>query len=168
MSDEHIDLVALDSFRFADGGGFPASYRAFVQRAGWGRSFGLWLIYPPVLPGYADGWQGRSAHLTSRFRTAYEDGQVEDFDWMIEPDGTWPLAKSLEVFGWSENGDALLWDTAARHADGEFAVWESRSLNSLHLLGANLDEALPLIRDRAMALFGPDLRDFESLPAVRL
>lgn len=168
MSDEHIDLVALDGYRFADGGGFPASYRTFIRCAGWGRSFGLWLIYPPVLPGYADGWQGRGGHLTTYFRTAYEDGQAEDFDWMIEPDGTWPLAQSLEVFGWSENGDALLWDTATRDADGEFPVWESRSVNSLHLIGANLDDALPRMRERSTALFGADLPDFEPLPAVRL
>lgn len=168
MSDEHIDLVALDGYRFADDRGFPPSYRTFIRRAGWGRSFGLWLIYPPVLPGYADGWQGRAGNLTTRFRAAYEDGQAEDFDWMIEPDGAWPLAQSLEVFAWSENGDALLWDTATRDVDGEFPVWESRSLNSLHLLGANLNEALPLIRERATALFGADLPDFEPLPAVRL
>ncbi|WP_177328226.1 hypothetical protein OH786_33995 [Streptomyces atratus] len=33
---EHIDFEALDAYRFTDGGGFPASYRAFVRHAGWG------------------------------------------------------------------------------------------------------------------------------------
>ena len=54
----------MDSYRFPDRQGFPDSYRAFIRHAGWARTFGLWLIYPPVLPGFADGWQGRARNLT--------------------------------------------------------------------------------------------------------
>ncbi|MFI5427532.1 hypothetical protein [Aeromicrobium sp. UC242_57] len=126
------------------------------------------MIYPPVLPGYADGWQGRSAHLTGQLRAAYADGQSEEFDWMVEPDGDWTLADSLQVFGWSENGDALLWDISARDAHGELPVWESRSMNSLHRLGANLYQALPIIRDRATEVFAPRQHDVEPLTAARL
>lgn len=165
---EHIDFAALDTYRFPDGGGFPDSYRTFVRSAGWARSFGLWLIYPPVLPGYADGWRGRAGNLTSRFHTAYADGRSEKFDWMVEPDADWALAGSLHVFGWSENGDALLWDTAARGADGEFPVWESRSLNSLHRLGDGLRDALPRVRARAVSLSGSLPYDIEPLPPARL
>ncbi|MDX2565525.1 hypothetical protein PV371_39325, partial [Streptomyces sp. TX20-6-3] len=110
---EHIDFDVLDGYRFADGEGFPASYRAFVRHAGWGRAFGLWLVYPPVRSGYADGLHGRGTQLTSRFRASYRDGESEAFDWMVEPDGHWSLAATLEVFAWSENGDALLWDTGS-------------------------------------------------------
>ncbi|MFE7134416.1 hypothetical protein ACFVIM_26515 [Streptomyces sp. NPDC057638] len=165
---EHLDTAALDGFRFADGGGFPPSYRAFVRHAGWGRAFGRWLVYPPVLPGYADGWHGRGAELTDRLRATYRDGRREEFDWMVEPDGHWSLPDSLEVFAWSENGDALLWDSASRDAEGEFPVWESRALDSLHHLGADLHTALRSVRARSAGLLGPRPYDVEPLPATRL
>ncbi|ALC26183.1 MULTISPECIES: hypothetical protein [Streptomyces] len=165
---EHIDFAALDGYRFADGEGFPASYRAFVRHAGWGRTFGLWLVYPPVRLGYADGLRGRGAQLTRRFRASCRDGESEAFDWMVEPDGNWSLAATLDVFAWSENGDALLWNSASRNADGEFPIWESRGLDSLHYLGADLRAALPLVRDRSIGSFGPRPFDVEPLPATRL
>lgn len=146
-SPAHIDQYALDAFRFPDGGGFPDSYREFVRSFGWARTFGLWLIYPPVLPGYADG-RGRAENLTARFRAGYRDGRAEGFDWMVEPDGDWALTETLEVFGWSENGDALLWDVSTRDDRGEFPVWESRGCNALALLGPDLDVALAQLRER--------------------
>ncbi|MEV3870259.1 hypothetical protein [Streptomyces sp. NPDC049906] len=164
----HVDFDVLDGYRFADGGGFPPSYRAFVRRAGWGRAFGLWLVLPPVLAGYADGWQGRGAELTERFRAAYREGEREGFDWMVEPDGHWALPGSLEVFARSENGDVLLWETASRTAEGEFPVWESRRSDTLHRLGADLYEALPLVRARSEEALGVRPFDVEPLPAVRL
>ncbi|MFF0637980.1 hypothetical protein ACFYTS_36430 [Nocardia sp. NPDC004151] len=147
---EHVDFEALDSFRFPDGGGYPRSYREFVRSCGWARTFGLWLIYPPVKPGFADG-RARAANLTEHFHMVFRDGEEEEFDWMIEPDGSWDLAERLEVFGWSENGDLLLWDVASRKADEEFPVWESRGMNTLHLLGSSLDEALLELRERSEA-----------------
>lgn len=165
---QHIDFTVLDSFRFPDRQGFPDSYRAFIRHAGWARTFGLWLIYPPVLPGFADGWQGRARNLTAHLRSVYREGRDDEFDWMIEPDGDWSLPDSLQVFGWSENGDALLWDTASRGADGEFPVWESRSFNSLHRLGGSLYEVLPSIRTRALGLFGPRDHDIEPLSPIPL
>ncbi|MFE6663831.1 hypothetical protein ACFVFH_09705 [Streptomyces sp. NPDC057697] len=165
---EHIDFDSLDGYRFADGEGFPASYRAFVRHAGWGRTFGLWLFYPPVRPGYADGLHGRGAQLTRRFRASFRDGESEAYDWMVKPDGDWSLTATLEVFAWSENGDALLWNSAARDTDGEFPVWESRGLGSLHYLGADLRTALVLVRDRCTSISGPRPFDVEPLPATRL
>ena len=64
----HIDTGALATHRFADGGGYPPSYRTFVEQYGWGRTFGLWLIYPPVRDGFADG-RSRAEHLADRFRS---------------------------------------------------------------------------------------------------
>lgn len=145
---DHVDLVALDAFRFADGGGYPPSYRDFIRSHGWARTFGLWLVYPPVLPGFADG-RSRAANLTARFRAVFLDGREEGYDWMVQPDGDWDLAERLEVFGWSENGDVLLWDVSSRDEDGEFPVWESRGMNALHRLGASLTEALPRLRENA-------------------
>ena len=54
-----------------------ANRRAFVRELGWGRLFGLWLVYPPVRAGYADGWQGRGRKLTGQFRAVYRDGEAE-------------------------------------------------------------------------------------------
>jgi hypothetical protein len=143
----HVDFAELDSFRFADGFGFPPSYRGYIRHAGWARLFGLWLIYPPVLPGWADGLSGRGGVLTRRFRETYVDGRAEGFDWMVEPDGSWELAASLEAFGWSENGDYMLWDTSSRATDGEFPVWVSYGGDALHRAGADLREALIMIRN---------------------
>jgi hypothetical protein len=165
---EHVDLELLDSYRFPDGAGFPESYRAFIRHSGWARLFGLWLIYPPVVNGFADGLEGRGENLTARFHAVYREGRAEGLNWMVEPDADWSLPPSLRVFGWSENGDALLWDTSSRTPDGEFAVWESRSLDALHKLGGSLSEALPLIRARAHQSFGSSGHDIEPLSAVRL
>ncbi|CAM2953658.1 SMI1/KNR4 family protein [Prescottella defluvii] len=164
----HLDLDLLDSYRFYDGGGFPASYREFVQHLGWGRLFGLWLVYPPVLDGYADGWQARSRILTERLREAYLDGRAEEFDWMIEPDGDWSLVESLRVFAISENGDVLLWDTAARDEQGEFPVYCSQRMNSLWLLGPSLAAAVTVLRAETVELFGENEFDLEPLDAQRL
>ncbi|QRY64709.1 hypothetical protein JVX90_12595 [Gordonia sp. PDNC005] len=158
----------MNGFRFPDGDGFPPSYRDFVRHAGWGRTFGLWLIYPPVRSGYADGLLGRGGVLTERLRLAYVDGQSEEFDWMVEPDGNWDLPPSLQVFGWSENGDALLWDTSARHADGEFGVWESVGMNSLHRRGADLAEALSAVRERTASLTDASGFDVDPLEPTLL
>ncbi len=163
---EHLDLGVLDTYRFADGGGFPESYRGFVRSLGWGRLFGLWLVYPPVLEGYADGWQARSRILTERLGEAYRDGQDEGYDWMVEPDGDWSLVDSLRVFAISENGDVLLWDTAVRDGRGEFPVYCSQGMNSLRLLGPSLDAAAPVLR--AEVLSGESEFDFEPLAAQRL
>ncbi|WP_430335058.1 hypothetical protein [Rhodococcus sp. ACT016] len=164
----HIDLDLLDTYRFADGAAFPASYREFVRSLGWGRLFGLWLVYPPALEGYADGWQARSRILTERLRETYRDGQAEEFDWMIEPDGDWSLADSLQVFAISENGDVMLWDTAVRDERGEFSVYCSQKMNSLRLLGPSLDVATRVLRSEAAELFGDGEFDFEPLAAQRL
>ncbi|GAA1570245.1 hypothetical protein [Leucobacter aridicollis] len=165
----HIDAGALTTHRFADGGAYPPSYRAFVEQYGWARTFGLWLIYPPVRDGFADG-RRRAERLTDRFRAVYRDGQAEGFDWLVEPDGTWKVAETLEVFGWSENGDALLWDVSARSHAGELPVWLSTGLDSLTLLGGDLVEALAVLA--ASASTGPSATDaaraIEPVAAARL
>lgn len=164
----HLDLALLETFTFADGGGLPASYRDFVRNLGWGRLFRLWLVYPPVLDGYADGWQARSRILTERLQEIYRDGHAEDFDWMIEPDGDWSLIDSLRVFAISENGDVLVWDTAARDEHGELPVYWSQGMNSLRLLGRSLDAAVTVLRAESVELFGENEFDLEPLDAQRL
>lgn len=164
---DHVDVAALEQTVLPDGGPFPPSYVEFVRAAGWGRLFGLWLVYPPVLAGYADGWPGRTTRLTERFHESYADGRTEGYDWMVEPDGDWPLAERLQVFAWSENGDALLWELGSRDAHGELVIWESRGLNSLHRLGLGLHAALAALRDRAGAL-ADGRPELEPLPGARI
>ncbi|NKZ76513.1 hypothetical protein GTA28_06470 [Rhodococcus hoagii] len=164
----HLDLALLETFTFADGGGLPASYRDFVRNLGWGRLFRLWLVYPPVLDGYADGWQARSRILTERLQETYRDGRTEDFGWMIKPDGDWSLIDSLRVFAISQNGDVLVWDTAARDEHGELPVYCSQGMNSLRLLGRSLDAAVTVLRAESVELFGENEFDLEPLDAQRL
>jgi len=163
---EHIDHDVLERFRFPDGRGFPPSYSAFIRHAGWARLFGLWLIYPPVRRDYADGLLGRGRSLTERFAEEYREGEEDGYDWIVEPDGDWQCAHRLQVFGWSENGDVLLWDTSARDTAGEFPIWESARMQSLHRRGSNLAEVLPGLRARAGRL-AVDV-DVHPLAATRL
>jgi hypothetical protein len=168
---EHVDFRALDEYRFDDGRGFPGSYRCFVRELGWGRLFGLWLVYPPVRPGYADGWHGRSRNLRDRLRAMYREGEAAGYDWMIEPDGHWAMVDTLYPFAFSENGAYLLWDVAARDAAGEFPVYRSARMDSIELVGPSLDVAMRRLQADAIALgaeFVPVEVDFEPLPAVAL
>ncbi|WP_295014082.1 hypothetical protein [uncultured Microbacterium sp.] len=162
---DHVDRGLLASASFADGGGYPPSYSRFVSRAGWARTAGLWLIYPPVLPGYADGVQGRGAVLTQQFRAVYRDNEEEGFDFTLEPDGRWDLIDRLEAFGFSENGDLLLWDVTERDERGEFPLWLSANLNALERIGDTLDEALLILNERGES---PRPVTVEPLPPTRL
>jgi hypothetical protein len=162
-----LSTDVLAGHRFEDGGGFPPSYRRLVERAGFCRLFGLWLVFPPVRDGFADGWPGRAGRLTQRFHAAYEDGRAQRFEWMVEPDGDWDVPGRLVVFASSENGDVLLWDTGSRTDDGELAVWLSTRLDSLSRLGASLDDALPRLRTLSEPFAGRAPADVECLaPAV--
>ena len=164
----HVDLDALEAFELPDAGGLPPSYVAFIRHAGWARTFGLWLIYPPVLTGYADGLLGRGGHLTEVVRARYAEAETDGYDWVVEPDGSWAMTPSLQVFGWSENGDVLMWDASARGSDGELPVWVSYGMNSLHYAGATLGAALATIRARVPERPAGAGYDVEPLSAVRL
>lgn len=157
--DAHIDAAALT----ADD--LPPSYRAFIAEAGWGRTFGLWLILPPVLPGWADGLEGHGRALSDTLHASYAESRADDFDWVIEPDGSWELAERLVVFASSENGEVLAWDPAERRADGECPVYLSNRGQSLERVGSTLDEVLPILRERSP--FSGD-HDVEPLAGVRL
>jgi hypothetical protein len=163
---EHVDLTMLDSYSFPDGRGFPDSYREFIRHSGWARAYGLWLIYPPVMPGFdtCDSWQDRAQVLTGRFQDFYREGRRLGYDFLLEPDGDWSLALSLMVFGWSENGDYLLWETASRGVDGEFPVWVSARGQSMRRLGACLHRALEVLRTESVSLFGECADGIEPLP----
>ena len=163
-----VSTAELAEHRLPDGGPFPPSYRRLVARFGFFRLFGLWLVYPPASPGVADGYQGRGAELTRRLRSTYAEGRAEGFDWMVEPDGSWELVDDLVVFGLSENGDALLWDTSARLPDGELGVWCSRGFDSLTRLGASLDDALPRLRELSAPFSERAPADVECLTPARL
>lgn len=131
-----------------DGAGFPPSYVSFVRECGWGRLFGLWLIYTPVRPGFADGVVGRGRHLTERLHEEFTDGKTEGYDWKIEPDGSWEIAQRLVVFAASENGDYLAWDSGARADDSELPIYHSVRFDSLTSVGRDLHAAIEWLRDR--------------------
>ena len=155
----HVDVERLLD------GTLPDSFVAFVEHVGWARTFGLWLVHPPVLAGYADGLDGRGAELTRRLRASYEENRAEDFDWIIEPDGSWEIAAGLVVFAHSENGDDLAWDARGPLVDGEHPVYLSQRGDNLRLVGASLGEALDVLR--AESPFAAET-DCEPLAAARL
>jgi hypothetical protein len=154
--DEHV----IEEHRLPDGTGFPPSYVSFARTFGWGRLFGLWLIYTPVPSGFGDGVVGRGGYLTDQLHLDYRDGRAEKYGWKIEPDGSWELAERLVVFAMSENGDYLAWDTGARDRYGELPIFHTSRFNSLTRIGDDLYEAIEWLRkgDRE-----PDPIDFAPL-----
>ena len=161
-----LDPRVLDGHRLSDGGGLPPSYGSFVRAFGWGRLFGLWLVYTPVPSGRADGLLGRGGALTTRLREEFGEWQREGYDWAIEPDGAWDLPSRLEVFAMSENGDYLAWDTGSRDAEGELTIYLTSRFTSLTRFGDDLHEVVERLRPQdAGAEPGAD---FEPLEPVLL
>ncbi|VXB67854.1 conserved hypothetical protein [Microbacterium sp. 8M] len=143
-----LDEDAIDSHRLPDGAGFPPSYVSFVRSFGWGRLFGLWLIYTPVLQGFGDGVVARGGRLTASLHEDFDDGRAQGYGWKIEPDGSWELARRLVIFAMSENGDYLAWDTGGRDQDGELPIYHTARFNSLTYAGRDLHAALEWLRGR--------------------
>ena len=160
-----LDEHDIEGHRLPDGRGFPPSYISFARTFGWGRLFGLWLVYTPVPSGFGDGVVGRGGYLTDQLRLDFRDGRAEKYDWKIEPDGSWELAERLVVFAMSENGDYLAWDTGARDGDGELPIFHTTRFNSLTRIGGDLYEAIEWLRkaDRE-----PDPIDFAPLAPTAL
>lgn len=141
-----LDENTIESHRLPDGAGLPPSYVSFVRAFGWGRLFGLWLIYTPVPSGFGDGIVGRGRYLTEQLHEDYIDGRTEGYDWKVEPDGSWEIAQRLSVFAMSENGDYLAWDTGARDHRGELPIYHTSRFNSLTSIGRDLHEAIDWLR----------------------
>ncbi|WP_130505618.1 SMI1/KNR4 family protein [Microterricola gilva] len=153
----------IEHHRLPDGVGFPPSYVSFVRAFGWGRLFGLWLIYTPVSSGFADGVVGRGRYLTEQLHDDFSEARVEGYDWKIEPDGSWDTAQRLTVFAMSENGDYLAWDTGARDDNDELPIYHTARFNSLTRIGSNLYEAIEWLRERDSA---PDFDPTQFRPLV--
>lgn len=141
-----LDEGTIEHHRLPDGAGLPPSYVSFVRTFGWGRLFGLWLVYTPVPSGFGDGVVGRGGHLTDRLHEEFREGQTEGDDGKIEPDGSWEIAERLVVFAMSENGDYLAWDTGARDRDGELPIFHTARFDSLTRIGDDLHEAVEALR----------------------
>ncbi|WP_104090520.1 SMI1/KNR4 family protein [Arthrobacter sp. GMC3] len=162
-----LDEHSIENHRLSDGKELPPSYVSFVRSFGWGRLFGLWLVYTPVPPGHADGLLGRGANLTVRLREEFQQWQNEGYDWAIEPDGTWDMPQRLEVFAMSENGDYLGWDTGSRDENGEVQIYHTSRFNSLTRIGGNMHEAIDALRVRGGSVpFGA--ADFDPLDLTML
>lgn len=162
-----LDTHTLENHQLSDGRGFPPSYVSFVRAFGWGRLFGLWLVYTPVPPGHADGLLGRGGRLTVRLREEFQQWQNEGYDWAVEPDGSWETPQRLEVFAMSENGDYLTWDTGSRDVQGEMQIYHTNRFNSLTRIGGNLHEAIEALRVRDAGTASRSA-DFEPLDPVVL
>ncbi|PRB01295.1 hypothetical protein CQ047_18490 [Microbacterium sp. MYb72] len=144
-----LDEGTLTNHRLPDGAGFPPSYASFVRSFGWGRLFGLWLIYTPAPSGFGDGVLGRGQHLTDRLHEDFDEGRTEGYDWKVEPHGSWEIAQRLMVFAMSENGDYLAWDTGARDGDDdELTIYHTTRFDSLTNIGRDLHEAIEWLRAR--------------------
>jgi len=143
-----LDEDTIEHHRLPDGAGLPPSYVSFVRTFGWGRLFGLWLVYTPVPSGFGDGVVGRGGHLTDRLHEEFREGQTEGDDGKIEPDGSWEIAQRLVVFAMSENGDYLAWDTGARDRDRELPIFHTTRFDSLTRIGDDLHEAVEALRGR--------------------
>lgn len=144
-----LDEDTIENHRLPDGAGLPPSYVSFVRSFGWGRLFGLWLIYTPVPSGFGDGVVGRGRYLTEQLHEDFSEGRAEGYDWKIEPDGSWEIAQRLTVFAMSENGDYLAWDTGVRDDDGELPIYRTVRFDSLTNIGRDLHDALEWLRERA-------------------
>ena len=144
MLDEHT----IEHHTLPDGRGFPPSYVSFARTFGWGRLFGLWLVYTPVPTGFADGVVGRGGHLTDQLHEDFREGQADSYDWKVKPDGSWEIAQRLVVFAMSENGDYLAWDVGTRDRDGELPIFHTSRFTSLTRMGDDLYEAIEGLRGR--------------------
>lgn len=143
-----LDEQTIERHRLPDGAPLPPSYVSFVRAFGWGRLFGLWLIYTPVPSGFGDGIVGRGGYLTDRLHQEFDEGRADDDTWKIEPDGSWDIAQRLVVFAMSENGDYLAWDTGARDSDDELPIFHTTRFDSLTRVGDDLFEAVEWVRGR--------------------
>ncbi len=162
-----LDERIIEQHRLPDGAGLPPSYISFARTFGWGRLFGLWLIYTPVPPGLGDGLVGRGGHLTARLHEEFREGRAEEYDWKIEPDGSWELAERLVVFAMSENGDYLAWDTGDRDGNRELPIFHTTRFDSLTRIGDDLYEAVEALRGSYGDL-GEDPIDFRPLVPAAL
>jgi hypothetical protein len=100
----------------------PESYRAFTSKYGFGLTAGLFMIYVPVPASETR----RSENLVSSARTLARENReaiAQRFFRNYAPDGSEEIARRLVPFGYSENGDRILWDPAEKNEEGELAVY---------------------------------------------
>lgn len=103
----------------------PPSYRAFVQRYGYGLTAGLFIIYVPVDAPECDNLIDRAAELRDQISESVEHGSMD-----FRPDGSRELVLRAVPFGYSENGDILAWDPSQTLGDGEFWIYSIASRNA--------------------------------------
>ena len=98
------DPNGLANFCFANGRGFPASYRRFATQYGWGRSLGNYLVHIPANPQYCDSWQqARSVVKSTYINDLYE------YEGFFSAQHVCLMAR-MECFAKSETDTYLFWD----------------------------------------------------------
>lgn len=118
---EHItkaDQKMLENFQFQNGRRFPASYRKFAKKYGYGLLCDLFLIYVP-LGDYCDSW----INQTSELKETFNEFISNEWYLTLEPDGNESLILNAVPFGKSENGEFLFWDISSEPQKDEFNIY---------------------------------------------
>lgn len=113
---------AFSSTEEALGIALPPSYRAFTTEYGFGLTLGLFIIYAPV----AASETRKSENVVSSARTLARENReaiAHRFLRNYAPDGYEEIVRRLVPFGYSENGDRILWDPADKNEEGALAVY---------------------------------------------
>lgn len=113
-----VSISELNNFHFPNGRRFPASYRRFAKKYGYGLLCDLFLIYVP-LGDYCDSWLNQ----TSDLKEIFNDFILNNWYLTLEPDGNESLILNAVPFGKSENGDFLFWDIFSEPQKDEFDIY---------------------------------------------
>ena len=117
---EHGNIEELENFRFANGYGFPSSYKNFVKEFGYGLTLEEFHIYIPM-GNYCDSIFNMSESIRNTYINDVNNGDIW-FD--IEPDGTIEILQHLYPFTSSDNGMFFFWDIR-KMLNNEFDIYIS-------------------------------------------
>ena len=116
---EKGDLDALETYVFKNGKGFPASYKEFVKKYGYGVTCNLFIIYIPMNV-YGDSFFVRSKEVIATYQDVLDDEEELWFD--FGPNVAYSKLKDLVPFSVSENGDYLFWDIST-YNNNEYDIY---------------------------------------------
>lgn len=159
------DSQQLERFAFANGRGFPLSYRLFARQYGWGRSLGEFLIYLPSREDHCDSWQQARQRVKSSYLHELDDYADEDGFELA-------LMRRMEPFAVGESGYYLFWDIEQGSLPGEFDIYVSDFRAGLYLAGASLVEVFENLTTPSAVfnkMFGgqPFARTFEGFDGIQ-
>ncbi|HET7414660.1 MAG TPA: SMI1/KNR4 family protein, partial [Arthrobacter sp.] len=94
----------------------PPSYETFMRRFGYGRLFGLLIVFPAE-----NACPDSLAKQGEKVRGFILEALAEEY-LEFEPDGSESMARSLYPFAMSENGEYFAWDTGSAE-NGEYPIY---------------------------------------------